>query len=116
MTIAVRARGFTLTEALMHHVQDRIEHSLDWARDRVGRVEVRLGDINGDHGGEDKMCHAIVHVNRGRQVVIKSVSGDLYAAIADVAARARGVVARQVERARQRRRDRQSIHSRGRGH
>src|SRR5437764_14476229 len=59
-TIEIRARGFGLSPALADHCQMRFERAIGSCAQHVRRVTIILLDINGDHGGEDKSCRAIL--------------------------------------------------------
>ncbi len=103
MQILIQARGFTLTTGLREHIERRIRFALDWANYHVHKVSVRLSDINGPRGGEDKRCHIQVAIPGGADVVIEDTEADLYVAIDRAADRAGRTLARRVERQREHR-------------
>ena len=105
MQIVIQSRGFDLTAGLREHVQRRIHFALDWANYHVGKVYVRLSDINGPHGGEDKRCHIQIEAPGVADVVIKDTEVDLYVAIDRAADRAGRVLSRRVSRQREHRHD-----------
>lgn len=94
MQIAIQSRGFSLTDALYNHVQNRLGFTLSRGASRVRRVEVRLSDINGPRGGVDKRCLIEVRLDGLPVVVVQDVQSDMYTAID----RAAGRVARTVMR------------------
>ncbi len=104
MQIDIQARGFHLTEALRAHVTRRLGFALHGRDQAVRRVRVRLSDINGPRGGEDKCCHVQITLDRLSDVIVKDVQGDLYAAIDRAADRVGGALARRLKRQRIRRR------------
>ena len=106
MQIVIQARGFALTSGLREHVERRIGFALDWAKYHVRRVSVRLSDLNGPRGGEDKRCHIQVAMPGGADVLIEDTESDLYVAIDRAADRAGRTLARRVERNRAHRHDR----------
>ena len=106
MQIVIQARGFALTSGLREHIERRIGFALDWAKYHVRRVSVRLSDLNGPRGGEDKRCHIQVAMPGGADVVIEDTESDLYVAIDRAADRAGRTLARRVERNRAHRHDR----------
>ena len=61
---------------------------------------VRLSDINGPRGGEDKCCHIQVALAHLPDVVIEDTEADLYAAIDRAADRAAHTVGRRLMRKR----------------
>lgn len=105
MQIFIQARGFDLTPGLKEHVERRIHFALAWASQHVGKVSVRLSDLNGPRGGEDKRCSIQVAVPGAADVLIEDTEPDLYAAIDRAADRAGRTLARQVARQRERRQD-----------
>ena len=85
------------TESVVAHVMARISAAVGRFDDRVGRVRVRLEDVNGPKGGKDKRCTVDVAMARGGHVIIRELSEDLYAAITGAAHRVKAVVSRKVE-------------------
>ena len=71
MQIDIRSRGFALTHALREYVERRLRFALVHAGDRVRRVAVRLTDVNGPRGGNDKRCRIQVTLNGFPTVVIE---------------------------------------------
>ena len=103
MQIAIQTNGFELTEGLRAHVERRVRFAFDWANFLVSKVAVRLSDLNGPRGGEDKRCVIQVAVSSATDVVIEDTQTDLYVAIDRAAERAGRSLARRVERQRTRR-------------
>lgn len=101
MQFDIRAHGFELTEGLREHAVRRLGFALDWARYDVNKVSVRLSDINGPRGGNDKRCQVRVSLPRVRAVVIEDTDADLYVAIDRAIDRAERSVARRLERLRE---------------
>lgn len=100
MKIDIRTRGFSLTPGLRTHVERRLTFALDRYEQRVARVRVTLGDLNGPRGGQDKRCHVDVLVRGAGTVLARAVDADAYAALDVAAHRARRGVARALERER----------------
>lgn len=94
MQTDIQARGFSLTEALVNHVEKRIGFTFLNANSRVNRVLVRLSDLNGPRGGVDKCCLVEVRLERSQVVVVEDIQPDMYTAIN----RAIGRAARTVKR------------------
>jgi len=94
MQIAIQAHGFSLTDALEKHVQDRLRFAFSRVSGRVRRVLVTLSDINGPRGGVDKRCLLEVRLDGLSSVVVQDIQTDLYTAID----RASGRAARSVMR------------------
>jgi putative sigma-54 modulation protein len=96
MQIAIQAHGFSLTDALEKHVQDRLRFAFSRVSGRVRRVLVTLSDINGPRGGVDKRCLLEVRLDGLSSVVIQDIQTDLYTAIDRAAGRAARSVMRRL--------------------
>lgn len=103
MQMDIQCRGFDLTEGLRDYAQKRLAYSLSHGDAHIGRVMVRLSDINGPRGGEDKRCHLEVRLKGLPEVVIEDTQADLYVAIDRAAERAGRTLARRAVGARCRR-------------
>ena len=64
----------------------------------IQRVTVRLSDINGPRGGEDKRCHIALRLKGLPRLVIEDTEADLYVAIDRAAERAGRTVQRRLAR------------------
>jgi ribosomal subunit interface protein len=98
MQIDIQSRNFSLTDALRNHSEHRLHSALSCCSDHIQRVEMRLSDINGPRGGEDKCCHVQVVLAGLPDVVIEDVETDLYVAIDRATDRAGRTVVRKIER------------------
>ncbi len=103
MRVDIQANGFKLTEGLLQHTQNRLACDLNWARDHVSRVTVRLSDINGPRGGEDMRAMVQISIPGKQDVVVEDTRSDLYIAIDRAVERAGQAVARRVNRERDQR-------------
>lgn len=81
MQIDIKARNFSLTDALPSHPERRLRFALTCCDDHIQRVVMRLSDINGPRGGEDKCCHLQVVLAGLPDVVIEDIEANLYVAI-----------------------------------
>jgi putative sigma-54 modulation protein len=100
MRLSIFARGFELTEALHDHVSRRAGFALSRYKQVVKQVQIRLSDINGPRGGDDKQCVFLVDLVGSAPVVIRERDADAYAAIDRAADRVDRAVARLIERRR----------------
>ena len=96
MQIAIQAHGFSLTDALEKHVQDRLRFAFSRVSGRVRRVLVTLSDINGPRGGVDKRCLLEVRLDGLSSVVVEDIQTDLYTAIDRACGRAARSVMRKL--------------------
>jgi len=88
MKIQIQSTAFPLTAAILDHTERRLRFALTPRRDRIRRVDVRLGDSSGPRGGEDKFCRIRVFLEDAPPVLIEDRGGNLYAAIGRAAERA----------------------------
>lgn len=100
MRIDIHAMSFELTPAIDEHARERLVQSLGPNVRQIDRALVRLSDINGEHGGEDKRCHIVVSMPKSPDIVAQSVQSDLYAAIDEASCRIKETVRRRIQRRR----------------
>lgn len=103
MKVSVCARGFILTEALQHAVEQEARAFGRALPDRVGHVSVRLYDINGKRGGPDMACSVQARLDGGPATVVATdIDANMYRAIAGAFAKlergARNALARSRAR------------------
>ncbi len=101
MKIDIQSRGFTLTNGLRDYLTKRLAYGLTGGDAAIGRVIVRLSDINGPRGGEDKRCHIEVRLRGMPDVVIGDTDADLHMAIDRATERAARSLVRRLERHRE---------------
>jgi len=101
MHFDIRTQGFDLTAGLREHAERRLTFALDRARHDIGKVNMRLSDINGPRGGRDKRCLVRIAIPRAREVVVEDTDTDLYVAIDRAVDRIERSVSRRLERLRQ---------------
>jgi ribosomal subunit interface protein len=98
MQIDIQSRKFFLTAALRNHVTDQLNSTFTRWDDHIQRITVRLSDINGPRGGEDKCCHLQISLNHLPDVVIEDTKTNLYVAIDRATERAEHSLVRRLER------------------
>lgn len=107
MRMSIKARGFSLTEALANHVRRRFKTALRHASRRLDEVTIRLRDINGRaRGGIDKHCQVELRFAHGSPLVIRETDANLYTAIDRAAGRSKRNVLKRIVELRSRRRTR----------
>lgn len=106
MQLEIQARDFTLTRALRGHIERRLGFAFSTRHEHIQRILVRLSDVNGPRGGNDKCCHIQVILARTTDVVIEDTEADMYVAIDRAAERASRTLARRLARQRTRNRQR----------
>jgi putative sigma-54 modulation protein len=98
MLIDTRAMGFALTDAILRHVEARVESALGPFSRWVLTVTIRLDDVNADRGGDDKRCRIVVSLRRHGVEIAEATNADLYAAVDEAANRIRRSVRRATKR------------------
>jgi len=98
MQIDIQTRNFDLTNALRSYAERRLRFALTLADNHVQRIVMRLSDINGPRGGEDKRCHLLVVLAGLPDVVVEDTEADLYFAIDRAVDRAGRTVMRKLDR------------------
>jgi len=81
MLFDVFSPHFPVTEALKGHIRACFEPIVLRYDDRIRVLKVRLMDVNGPRGGEDKVCHLQVDVDHHPTVNTEGRHTDLYTAI-----------------------------------
>lgn len=97
----IQSRGFGLTDGIRDYVMKRLAYALVHGDACITRVIVRLSDINGPRGGNDKRCRIEVRLKAASAVVIEDTEADLYVAIDRAAERAGRTLARRLARQRE---------------
>ena len=103
MHINIQSRSHQVTGSLLEHVVQRVHDLLSHARDHVRNVRVRLLDVIGPLGSQDKRCVVQVELNHLPVVVTEETQVDFRLAIDRALDRAWRTVKRRLERPRERR-------------
>lgn len=101
MQMDIQSQGFSLTEGIRDYVMRRLAYALSHCDTAITRIIVRLSDINGPRGGDDKRCLIEVRLKAASAVVIEDTEGDLYVAIDRAAERAGRTLSRRLARQRE---------------
>lgn len=103
MKLNIRSHGFSLTQALVQHVQKRFTTALRHGGEVIADVTVRLRDVNGPRrGGVDKRCAVEIHLAHGGPTLIHQTDDNLYAAIDRAADRSKRAILKRIGRLRKR--------------
>jgi ribosome-associated translation inhibitor RaiA len=107
--ITIQASNFPMTQVVRDHIKRRLDFALSTRREYIERILVRLSDVNGPRGGNDKCCRLQVTLPRLADVVVEDIEANLYVAIDRAADRASRTVARRLTRQRNKQRARLSL-------
>lgn len=102
MELHIQTRKVNLDDATRDLIQRRINFALDQFDGWVSHVDLTLEDVNGPRGGIDKVCRILVSLRGGKFVKIEDQDADLVSAINRAADRLSQVVARELEKKKQR--------------
>lgn len=94
--VDIQGVGLSLTDTLRQYTLRRLAAAFARIDRRIGRITVRVGDLNGPRGGEDKFCRVLVRIAGQDDVYIEEKRSDLYAAIGQAAERAAGTARRRL--------------------
>ena len=112
METDIRILSTELTTALQSYIERRLHFSLRRFGQQVGRVTVRVTDVNGPRGGVDKSCHISAKFLPLRTTIMQqAVDANLYAAIGRATEGIGHSFARALGRNRDRKRKRETVRS-----
>jgi len=100
MWLDVVGRGVEVDRATRERVVRRLQFALGRVAGRVGRVTVRLVDVNGPRGGEDKRCLVTAEVPGQPLAVVCAAGSDLDGVIDRAVDRAGQAIFRRLARTR----------------
>ncbi len=109
MELDIRIKDTDLADAVRTYAARRIRFALGRFASRIGRVVVRISDINGERGGVDQCCHISAEVLPGGKVVLQQIDADLFSAIDRASERAGQALRRDIQRSRKVRIQRDSV-------
>lgn len=82
MILNIRAKGFSLTDALEGTVESHLRLLLNRHKELIQRVDVTLMDINGsERGGVDKRCSITLKLNKFKSIAVQETELDMYDSI-----------------------------------
>ncbi|MFN0241993.1 MAG: HPF/RaiA family ribosome-associated protein [Planctomycetota bacterium] len=104
MNLHVHCNGLIATTELRRHLERRLVFALGRFDHEVGRIVVRLADLNGPKGGIDKFVTLRVLGRRLKTLVVTDTDADLFVAIDRAAERLGRALGRALARMHPRRR------------
>ena len=99
-------RFLNIRPGLARYAERRVHNGLDRVCDRVRQVLVRLADVNGPRGGDDKHCVVSVRLASGDHIRVNALDACPYRAVDGAVNRLKRVVTERRRRRRDRRRRR----------
>ena len=98
MDVQMVAKEFSVSPSLREHIVRRLHFAFARTHHKVGRIIIRLRDLNGPRGGRDKVCQVNVELAGKPGVVICEVQENMYNAIDNAVKRAAYRAMRRVSR------------------
>ena len=109
MELEVRIEGTDAADAVRRYTARRMHFALGRFAARVGRIVVRISDVNGPRGGVDQCCHIRAELLPSGRVVLQQVDADLFTAIDRASERVVQAFRRDIQRTREARTGRESV-------
>ena len=109
MEVEIRIQGIDVANAVRTYAARRIRFALGRFASRVGRVVIRMSDVNGARGGVDQCCHISAELLPTGKVVLEQTDADLFSAIDRAADRVGQAFRREIQRLRDARSRRDSL-------
>ena len=109
MKIEIRTHRIELSPALEAHIRRRMTRSLRRFQGRLGRIILRLRDVNGPRGGVDKRYRVSVRLAPKGKVRLQQSGSDVYEAVQSASTRLGHLLSRELKRRRESRRGRESV-------
>jgi ribosome-associated translation inhibitor RaiA len=104
MNIRIKQDKVEVERSLIANIHRHISADLKRFERIIKHVCVKIADINGPHGGEDKSCRIQVLLKRASSVIIEERGASLLAVAGRAIARMDMAMFRAVDRRRERRR------------
>lgn len=100
MHLRIRTRGFAFTEALSEYIKRRIKFAVDRFDGRIRSISVRVADLNGPRGGDDKACIIELVLVPDGTVVIHETASEIHVAVDKACDRVGRSIGRLLKKAR----------------
>ena len=100
MQTTIHSTDFSVTEALNIFINRRARKSMTPCAEWVESLTIRLKDINGPKGGQDKECCVEVKVADHPPIVVRKRSTDAYKSVQTALSRAARTTLRKIEKRR----------------
>jgi ribosome-associated translation inhibitor RaiA len=105
MNLKIQSRAMKLSAGLKRNVVKRVQNAFYVRQDCIQRINVKLSDINGPHGGVDKRCQIHLIVPHMPDIIVKETQQNIYSAVYHACVRAKDALDRKLSRMRVRKRN-----------
>lgn len=100
MQTAIQSSDYALTGALRSFIRGQIGKTMHASSSHIHKLTVRLKDLNGPKGGEDKECCIEITLPDQAPVIVKKRSSNAYASIRNALDRASRITLRRLDKKR----------------
>ncbi len=100
MHVNIRGAGRAVSKDIREYIDRRLSFALSRFSNRVHRVAVYVGDLNGPKGGQDQWCHIVARLHTGTPLVIVDRDAQVTTLIDRAADRLGHAVSRRITRLR----------------
>ncbi len=100
MQTAIKSSDYALTGALRSFIRGQIDKTMHASSSHIHKLTVRLKDLNGPKGGEDKECCIEIMLAEQAPVIVKKRSSNAYASIRNALDRASRITLRRLRKKR----------------
>lgn len=104
MNIDIKQHNVELPGSLIGNIHKYITAYLGRYSPVIRRVSVRIADINGPRGGEDKSCRIQVYLNRATSVIVEDRGVSIFDVLGRAVVRINMALSRSVDRVKCKRR------------
>lgn len=98
MQLTIYQTNVDATPSLLEYIDARIKKSLARMADQIDDITIRIADLNGPRGGEDKRCTIYVTLASSGATLIAETDSCIYRAVDKVTSRLKRVVSKKTRR------------------
>jgi len=97
MKIEIKKNNMSADLELQLYIERRIYFALSRFTHQIRTITVRLQDINGPKGGNDKKCQIVIRL-KSKTLILEGLEDNFFTAVDLTAARAQRGVSREIDR------------------
>lgn len=109
MDVRIETQDIALPANSLSDLRDRVQAVMGHVSEDVSCLHLGLRDVNGAKGGRDKLCTVRAKLTLGGEIIITERSGKMPKALFRGLRRSRTLIRRELQRRRQRARQRRSL-------
>ena len=98
MQLTIYKTNVDATASLLDYIDTKMSSSLERMADHIDDITIRIADLNGPRGGEDKRCTVSVTLASKQTTLIAETDSCMYKAVDKVCSRLKRSIRRRVRR------------------